>query len=124
MQANRNQGLIAALTAEQNQQQSEFNALQKHVETQLFVLYQELKHAQHIKEALQEKIIPSLNKALNEATRVYSQGKYSYMELTSVQRDLLKAKAKLIDANLMMHLKMIELEKLTGMQLTRFEERK
>lgn len=124
MQANRNQGFIAALTAEQNQQHSEFNALQKHVETQLFVLYQELKHAQHIKEALQEKIIPSLNKALNEATRVYLQGKYSYMELTSVQRDLLKAKAKLIDANLMMHLKMLELEKLTGMQLTRFEERK
>lgn len=123
-QANRNKGLIAALNAEQNQHQTEFNALQKQVETQLFVLYQELKHAQHVKEALQEKIIPSLNKAQDEATRVYLEGKYSYMELTSVQRDLLKAKAKLIDATLMMHLKMIELEKLTGMQLSRFEESK
>ncbi|MBD3612049.1 MAG: hypothetical protein HUJ13_06530, partial [Hydrogenovibrio crunogenus] len=45
-------------------------------------------------------------------------------ELNSVQRDLLKAQSKLIDANLMMHLKMIALEKLTGMQLTRIEERK
>lgn len=124
MQTNRNQGIIAALTAEQNQQQAEFNALQKNVETQLFVLYQQLQHAHHVREALQERIIPSLNKALDETTRVYLQGKYSYMELTSVQRDLLKAKAELIDANLMMYLTMIEIEKLTGMQLTRLEERK
>lgn len=124
MQTDRNQGFIAALTAEQNQQQAEFNALQKNVETQLFVLYQELKHAQHVKEALQEKIIPRLNKALDETTRVYLQGKYSYMELTSVQRELLKAKAELIDANLMMYMNMIEIEKLTGMQLTKLEERK
>lgn len=124
MQANRNQGIIAALTAEQNEQQAKFNALQKNVKTQMFVLYQELKHAQHVKGALQERIIPGLDKALDETTRLYLKGKHSYMELTSVQRDLLKAKAKLIDANLMMHLKMIELEKLTGMQLTRIEERK
>lgn len=124
VQANRNYGLIAALTAEQNQQQSEFNALQKNVETQLFVLYQELNHAHHVKEALQERIIPSLNKALDETTRVYLQGKYSYMELTSVQKDLLNAKTELIDANLMMYMTMIEIEKLTGIQLTRLEERK
>jgi len=123
MQANRNQGLIAALRAEQNQQQSEFNALQQSAETQLFVLYQELLHAQHVKEALQERIIPSLNKALEETTRVYLQGKYSFMELTSVQRDLLKAKIELIDANLMVYMTMIEIEKLTGLQLTRLEER-
>ncbi|QBZ84126.1 Cobalt-zinc-cadmium resistance protein CzcC [Hydrogenovibrio crunogenus] len=124
MQRNRNQGFIAALTAQQNQNQSEFTALKKQVETQLFVLYQELKHSLHTQEALQERIIPSLQKALNEANRIYLQGKYSYMELNSVQRDLLKAQSKLIDANLMMHLKMIALEKLTGMQLTRIEERK
>lgn len=124
MQRNRNQGLIAALTAQQNQNQSEFSALKKQVETQLFVLYQELKHSLHAQESLQERIIPSLQKALNEANRIYLQGKYSYMELNSVQRDLLKAQSKLIDANLMMHLKMIALEKLTGMQLTRIEERK
>lgn len=124
MQTNRNEGFIAALTAEQNQQQAEFDALQKKVETQLFVLYQQLQHAQHVKEALQERIIPSLNKALDETTRVYLQGKYSYMELTSVQRELLKAKAELIDANLMMYMNMIEIEKLTGMPLSRLEEKR
>lgn len=116
--SNQNQGRIAEARARISQNKSEANALRIRMETSLFVVYQKMKHNIHLGEMLKDEIIPRLEKALTETHKAYDLGKYSYLEWLAVQNDLLEAQSALLNATLSAHLNRIELERLTGAQIT------
>jgi cobalt-zinc-cadmium efflux system outer membrane protein len=115
---NRNQGRIAEVQAKISQNQSEADALRVRIETSLFIVYQQLEHSLHLSDMLKQDIIPKLEKALTETRKAYELGKYSYLEWMAVQNDLLDAQSALLEANLAAHINKIELERLTGTQIT------
>lgn len=115
---NRNQGRIAEVHAKISQNQSEADALRVRIETSLFIVYQKLEHSLHLSEMLKQEVIPKLEKALTETRKAYELGKYSYLEWMAVQNDLLDAQSALLETNLAAHINKIELERLTGIQIT------
>lgn len=117
--ASRNQGEISALTAEQQRFGNDAMGQKIDLLTQVFVLYEELKHSLHISESLETKVLPRLEQALEETLVAYQRGKYSYQEWTTVQQEVLDARLALVDAELMAHTNTIELERLTGLALQR-----
>jgi len=116
--SNRNQGRIAEVQAKISQNQSEADALRVRIETSLYIVYQQLEHSLHLGEMLKQEIIPRLEKALIETRKAYELGKYGYSEWVVVQNDLLDAQSALLAANLAAHVNKIELERLTGTQIT------
>ena len=118
--SNRNQGRVSALTADKGRYLADANAIEIQLLTQVFVLYEELKHGHHINDSLENKIIPRLARALKETHKAYQLGKYSYQEWSMVQQELLDAQLALIDARLMALNNTVELERLTGLALLRY----
>jgi len=116
--SNRNQGRIAEVKAKLSQNQSEADALRIRIETTLFIVYQQLQHSLHLGDMFKNEIIPKLEKALTETHKAYQLGKYSYLEWLTVQNELLDAQSALLDASLTAHLKKLEIERLTGSQIT------
>jgi len=116
--SNRNQGRIAEVRAKISQNQSEANALRIRIETSLYIVYQQLEHSLHLGELLADDIIPKLELALIETHKAYELGKYSYLEWLAVQNDLLDAQSALLNARLSAQLNKVELERLTGAQIT------
>ena len=115
---NNNQGRISEVKAKLSQNQSEAEALKIRIETSLFIVYQQLEHSFHLSENLALEIIPRLEKALKETYKAYELGKYSYLEWLAVQNELLDAQSALLEANLSAHFNRLELERLTGTQIT------
>jgi len=116
--SNRNQGRIAEVQAKISQNQSEADALRVRIETSLFIVYQQLEHNLHLGDMLKLEVIPKLEKTLTETRKAYELGKYSYLEWMAVQNDLLDAQSALLEASLAAHINKIELERLTGTQIT------
>ena len=112
--ANKNAGKIKALRASQNQLETESLALVHQLNTQLYVLIEQLKHSQHVIHAIANNIIPVLEQAFNEAEKAYNVGMYSYTEWMNTQQALLNAQSDLIDAYQSAQLNNIEIERLTG----------
>lgn len=115
--SSRNQGKISALNAQKSQFQAEAYATEIKLKTRLYVLYQELQHFRHIGDALEQRILPRLERALTETRKAYQLGKYSYLELSAIQQELLDARLALIDAGLASQLNTVEIERLTGQSL-------
>jgi len=116
--SNRNQGRIAQVRANISQNQSEAEALRIRIETSLYVVYQQLQRNLHLSDILKKDIIPRLEKALTSTQKAYELGKYSYLEWRAVQNELLDAQSALLEANLAAHLNRLEIERLTGAQIT------
>tara|TARA_R110002096_G_scaffold168798_12_gene340161 strand:+ start:34630 stop:35922 length:1293 start_codon:yes stop_codon:yes gene_type:complete len=116
--SNQNQGRIAEVSAQLEQQHVETTALRIRLETALFVYYKKLEHSQHVAEILSKNVIPRLEKALSESRKAYESGKYSYLELKVLQTELLDAQLNLLENSLASQLNKIEIERLTGVQIT------
>lgn len=114
----RNTGRIAEAHAKLSQTEAKENELRVRFETTLFILYQELQHNLHKVETYQSKIIPRLQRALRETRRAYNAGRYSYLELQSIQVELLEARNALVQGGIDAHLKSIDIERLTGTRIT------
>jgi len=114
---NRNQGRIAEAQANLAKNQSEAEALGIRIETSLFVFYEQLKHDIHLSELLKKEVIPRLEKALNATQKAYEVGRYSYLELLSIQNELLDAQSALLKTSVTAHHNKIEIERLTGTHL-------
>lgn len=110
----RNRGGI--IEAQENLSQTEAKVVEFRVrfETTLYVLSEELKHSLHRVNSYRNDIIPRLEKALKETGRAYKLGRYRYLEWRTVQADLLGARNALIESTIDVHLKAIEIERLTG----------
>lgn len=115
---NRNQGRIAQLQADIAAERAQSSADALSMETELYVVYEHLRHNLHLIEALRQAIIPSLSAAFSDTRKAYDTSRYSYVELLAVQSELLDAQASLVDASLAAHLGRIELERLTGATVT------
>lgn len=111
---NRNQGNIAAAEAELAVTAAEAEDARVRLVTSLFVLHQELLHARHRVETLRDSVIPHLDQALAGMREGYERGRYSYFEWRSVQAELLEARLDMLDASVDVHLRVIEIERLTG----------
>ncbi|WP_444886196.1 TolC family protein [Microbulbifer sp. JMSA008] len=118
----RNRGKVSALRAEQNRFRAERNAKEIALDTQLFVMTQRLQHHRHVAAALNEKMIPSLDKALTATQKAYRRGRYNYSELALAQQGLSDAQLSLLQAQYNAHLSLIEIEKLTGLSLAQISE--
>jgi len=116
--SNQNEGKIRALRASKNLLKAESLALVHKLNTQLYVLIEQMKHSSHVIHAVTDNIIPVLEKALVEAEKAYKVGMYSYTEWMNTQQELLNAQSDLIGAYQNAHLNNIEIERLTGSSLT------
>ena len=113
----RNTGSITEARENLSQIQAKEDALKVRFETTLYVLFQKLEHSLHRLNTYRNHIIPQLEKALKQTRRAYKLGRYSYLEWSSVQAELLAARSALVEASIDAHLKTIEIERLTGMQI-------
>ncbi len=113
----RNPGRIAEARANLAKTSSEEHAARIRIETALFVMHEKLQHSLHIIETVRGEIIPPLEQALTETRRAYNLGRYSYLELRSVQAELLDAHNALIEASIDAHRNIIEIERLTGVRI-------
>lgn len=113
----RNSGGIAEARANLSQLDIKADELRVRFETSLYSLYQELLHHFHQVDAYRNKIIPKLEQALTQTRRAYNLGRYSYLELRSVQNELVSARHALVEASVNAHLKRIEIEQFTGEQI-------
>ena len=111
-------GKIKSLQAKQAEYGGESEALQRQLNTQLYVLLQKIKHSQHVIKTLQEQIIPALNNAQAQATQAYESGQLGYQQWTAILLKKLSAQQTLLSAFEAIHLQHIELQRLTGTTLT------
>jgi cobalt-zinc-cadmium efflux system outer membrane protein len=111
-------GKVRRLQAQQAQYASESEVIQRQLDTQLYVLLQEIKHSQHVIETLQQRVIPALNDAQAQATQAYESGKLGYQPWISILNKKLGAQQDLLSAFEAIHLQHIELQRLTGTTLT------
>ncbi len=90
----------------------------EHKKTELYVtlydIYQELLHNKIAVELLQERIIPSAQKAVQGYEKLYSTGRYSLLELVDAQRTLLNSRSQLLESVTNFHRFRIEIDRLTG----------
>lgn len=113
----RNSGRIYAAEARLSQTRARQDEFRIRMETTLFILSEELQHSMHRASAHRERIIPLLEQALGQARHAYDTGRYSYLEWRSAQMELLNARISLIEDSTSAHLKLIEIERLTGVSL-------
>ena len=115
--SNRNQGTIAATNAKLVQLDVDKRSTTVRLNTQLFELYEELQHSVHQTTAYENVIIPAFKQATQDSQSAYERGRYSYIELQAVQSDLLNAKKEYLNAVIHTHLYVIEIERITGVQV-------
>jgi outer membrane protein, heavy metal efflux system len=81
---------------------------------QLFELYQELRHSITEATVLRDTVIPELEAALRNTQLAFDRGRYSYLEWTDAQRELVAAQRDRIEASANAHLFLAEIERLTS----------
>lgn len=84
----------------------------------LFEVHQEIKHAVDAVTTLRETIIPQAERALQDYEKGYKAGRYSFLELTEVQRVLLDSRLESVMAAADYHQYRIEIDRLTGAGLS------
>ena len=117
-EGSRNTGGIAEARAKLSQLEIKEDEIRVRFETSLYSLHQELQHHFHQVDTYRNNIIPKLEQALKQTRRAYNLGRYSYLELRSVQNELINARHALVEASVNAHLKRIEIERFTGENMT------
>ena len=84
------------------------------MQAQLLILDQQRKLAVNEFNALQVSVLPQLESALDATRTAFEGGRYSYLELSAAQKELLDAESSLIEAAARAHLLRVEIERLSG----------
>ena len=113
----RNQGQIAAASADQRMMQAERHRARIETHAVLFGLYQELTHARTEAAALEAEVLPEAQTMMEQVDQGYREGRFSYLELSAARRQLLEVERATIEAFAKGHALLIELERLTGQPL-------
>ena len=114
----RNAGNVARARADLSRSDADRAATRVRVETELFALYEELKHSLHLATALRDEVLSNVEIALVETQRAYQAGRYSYLELRIAQDEALLARKDLLEASVEAHRYAIDIESLTGTALS------
>ncbi len=111
-------GAIATATAQQAGAQQSRDSARIRLEAELTGLADEQQQAINELGTLRNEVIPALRRALKATGDGFEQGRYSYLELTLAQGELLDAQLAVVDAAERVQQTRIELERLTGVALT------
>ena len=114
---NSNRGRIAEQRAIIARTEAEKQAQRLKIETDLYVIYLELEHSIHLTRAFSTDIIPLYEQAMKETQLAYESGRYSYLEWSTSQLNLLNVRYELIDAATSIYQNLIEIERLTGVTI-------
>ncbi|PCI54468.1 MAG: cation transporter [Alphaproteobacteria bacterium] len=114
----RAQGAISTAQANLYAVESERNLALLQMRASLIALDQERKLATERVTVLRDIILPQLSSALDETQSLFEIGRYSYLELSAAQRELLDAEFNLIEAATRAHLLRTEMERLSGESLS------
>ena len=112
------QGAITQAKAHLDQVESNRQARRLQLDTELFAIYQEIKHAYTEVATLRDDVLPKLEQAVEESRYAYERGRYSYVEWAAAQRELLDMRRSLSAAYANVHRYRVEIERLTGASLT------
>ena len=108
---------VRALGAEQAAYRADAVATRIRMETELANYVRSYERYQNSVTSLQEKVIPSLKLAADEAENAYKLGKYSFVQWSSAQQDLIKAQETLLNLQFQALLNRVEIERLAGVAL-------
>lgn len=114
---NQNQGRIEEARARLAQSAAQQEATRVRIQTTLLLFHQELEHALHVAESLRTLVIPRYEEALLQVRRAYELGSTRYLEWLQVQGELLNAREELLEASILAHRNLIEIERLTGVRV-------
>ena len=92
-------------------------ALRVQLDSELFAIYQELKHAYTEVSVLRDDVLPKVQQAMESSRYAYERGRYSYLEWVAAQRELLDTRRSLLAASANAHRYRVEVERLTGASL-------
>jgi outer membrane protein, heavy metal efflux system len=94
----------------------EFDAEAKRLElySLLFSIYQELRHARTEARTLRAEVLPQAEENLQQTEKGFRIGRYSFLELSIAQAELLDIEREAIEAARDYHGYVIEIERLTG----------
>ena len=112
-----NRGRVAEARARITQSKLEREAERLRLRTDLFVIYQELVHNAELAEAIAQDILPLYETALVQTQAAYEAGRYSYLEWSASQVNLLNARNDLVEAAHSILHNLIEIERLTGVSV-------
>lgn len=115
----RQAGNVLEAEARRDQVAADQAAAGLRVRTDLFALYQQLLQARAEVEGLERDVLPRASEALKLTEYAYERGRYSYLEWVDAQRELLEVERQHIDAAADYHLRLAEIERLTGEALAR-----
>lgn len=102
----------ARLSAEGQSFSYEQRSLELHAT--LFEIHQKLSHAASVVRVLRTRIIPDAGEALRVYEKGFSAGRYSLLELTDAQQQLLDARREAVTAAADYHRYRVEIDRLTG----------
>jgi outer membrane protein, heavy metal efflux system len=110
----RSRGAIKEAQALRSLSDSEQAARRVQVNAQLFEIYQEIRHAITEATMLRDSVLPETEAALRNTQLAFERGRYSYLEWTDAQRELIAAERDRIEASANAHLFFAEIERLTS----------
>ncbi|MFZ5699452.1 MAG: TolC family protein [Pseudomonadota bacterium] len=114
---NNNRGAIAASVARLDAQRAT-NAIAQHdAELRLLALTAELKQAGAEADTLRNITLPLANEAMEQPRYGFERDRFSWLELASVQQELIDTETAAIDAAANYHTLLADLEALTGLAL-------
>lgn len=122
--ASRAQAQIDASRADRDRLQSDRDSVFLRTQAELFRVHQELTHASEVANVLRVRLLPRLERALEQTEYAYQQGRYSYLQWSVAQQELLDARRRVIETATEFHTLQIEIERLTGESLERTGETK
>lgn len=113
----RNQGSIREAQIRITQTAAMRDAALVRARASLLSLYQELSAARARVETLRDEALPQAQQALDQTRSGYERGRFSFLELVTVQEELLALRAATIDAAADYHRMLAEIERLTSTAL-------
>ncbi|MCC6632057.1 MAG: TolC family protein [Gammaproteobacteria bacterium] len=84
------------------------------LQSELYSLYLQLGHERELSATLRQELMPRLQQALDLTAFAYERGRYSFLEWSSAQSDLLEGRRRLIESTANFHLLRVEIERLTA----------
>ena len=114
----RNQGAIREAQVRVTQTEAFREAARVRARAALLALYQEMTTSRSRVETLRNEALPQAQLALDQTRSGYERGRFSFLELVTVQEELLALRAAAIDAAADYHRMLAEIERLTSAALT------
>ena len=115
----KNQGSIRQAQVRLDQTDALRNAARVRARASLLALYQEMNTDRDRVDSLRNEAMPQAQLALDQTRSGYDRGRFSFLELITVQEELLTLQAAAIDAAADYHRVLSEIERLTSAALTR-----